>query len=325
MGTPQSESRTRACSQHGAREETKDRCGSHAAACTREAGESAWPAALAGRSPAMLRARERVAALSPLMAPVLLLGERGSGRGRVAARLHGGGPLRDQPYLSVRCSEASPEALPDAGVIHLQEIEQLVPTQQARWREALERLYRPGREARVRILTSCELRLSSLGSAGAPFDPELARRLGRFEVRLPPLRERLDDLPELARALLHDVSERLGRHAVLLDETALDALAEHTWPGNLAELEGVLEELVAYSAEGRLSRHSVEAVLAERAAPLVAITAERRRAERAELLALYREHGSFTGVARALGITRNAAKYRFAKHGLLPAPRRRGP
>ncbi|MBW2275015.1 MAG: sigma 54-interacting transcriptional regulator [Deltaproteobacteria bacterium] len=277
-------------------------------------------ATLTGRSPEIVRARERVAALAPLMAPVLLLGERGSGRHWVAAHLHRSGPLRDAPFLTLHCDRAAPTALPEAGVVHLEGVELLLPPQQALWRRALERRSRSGEAARIRLLTSSELRLTSLRAAGVPFDAELAQRLGRFEVRLPPLRERLGDLPALTRILLRGVSEHLGRHDVRLDEEALDALAAHTWPGNLAELEQVLEELVAYSAEGRITRASVAALLAERAAPLVAIAAERGRAERAELLALYREHGSFAGVARALGVTRNAAKYRFAKHGLLPAP-----
>jgi DNA-binding NtrC family response regulator len=279
---------------------------------------SEGPGALAGHSPAILRARERVAALAPLMAPVLLLGERGSGRRCVAAQLHRDGPLRNEPFVTLRCSQIRPGALPATGIIHLEEIEQIAAPQQARLRELLEPLWQPGADTRIRILTSSGLRLTSLRSAGASFDAHLTRRLGRFEVRLPPRRERLEDIPALTRVLLGGISERLGRRAECLDEEALDALAAHTWPGNLVEFEQVLEELIAYSAEGRPTRRSVDALLAERASPLATIAAEHLRAERAELLALYREHGSFAGVARALGLSRNAARYRFAKHGLLP-------
>jgi len=101
----------------------------------------------------------------------------------------------------------------------------------------------------------------------------------------------------------------------------MERLKQHPWRGNLAELEEVLERLVVFARSGTICESQVQRALEELEPPLERIAKQRARSEREHLLALYRKHGTFSGVARELGVTRNAAKYRFRKHDLLPASR----
>jgi transcriptional regulator of acetoin/glycerol metabolism len=108
-----------------------------------------------------------------------------------------------------------------------------------------------------------------------------------------------------------------------MDVAAIHRLQEHVWAEELFELEGVLESLVAFSPEGSIRLRDVEAVLSDLATPLERIAERRRSEERRHLLELFEKHGSYSGVARELGVTRNAAKYRLAKHSLLSTPPRK--
>jgi len=162
----------------------------------------------------------------------------------------------------------------------------------------------------------------ALGEEGS-FDPVLAEWLGRFAVRLPTLAERGEDLPDLIEAVLVRVSRRLGRPAGELESRAVDRLRRHSWPDNFKELETALETLMAFSGPGPTREEDVEAVLSRLRTPLEHIAERRRQRERERLIALYQKHGTYTGVARELGISRNAAKYRFAKHDLIARPRGR--
>ncbi|UCE87559.1 MAG: sigma-54-dependent Fis family transcriptional regulator, partial [Deltaproteobacteria bacterium] len=277
------------------------------------------PVELAGESAVMADVRERVEALAALHTPLLIRGEPGTGRRALAEYAHRLGPLAARPFAAVDASaEPGPSPHPQTGVVYLADVDRLPATGQAYWKSLLQKADGNGEALPLRVIASSRDDLRALGEQGA-FDAELGRRLATFTVPLPPLRDRLEDLPSLVAALIDRIARRLGRHGARLGPGALERLAAHAWPGNLAELREVIETLVGYSGDGEISAERVAAELLERA-PLTKISLERERAEREQLLALYREHGTFSGVARALGITRNAAKYRFARHHLLPMP-----
>jgi DNA-binding NtrC family response regulator len=192
--------------------------------------------------------------------------------------------------------------------------------EQKTWWNRLRGLDGLGSSAPVRVIASCSQDLTLLAEDGR-FDQEFGRWLARFTVVLPPLRERLADLDSLIEALLRRLGERMGRRIERIQDAAMARLKAHPWHGNTSELEHCLELLVAYIREGEIREDHVDAVLADFKQPLARIEDQRAREERELLLSLYKKHGTFSGVARELGITRNAAKYRFAKHDLLPSRR----
>jgi DNA-binding NtrC family response regulator len=239
----------------------------------------------------------------------------------VALHVHRLSPHADQPFLRIRCGSDAPLAsLPRSGTVYLAHVDCLSVPEQKAWWNRLRGLDGQGSSAPVRVIASCSQDLTLLAEDGR-FVLEFGRWLARFTVVLPPLRERLADLDSLIEALLRRVGERMGRRIEHIQDAAMARLKAHPWHGNTSELEHCLELLVAYIRHGEIREGHVDAVLADFKQPLARIEEQRAREERELLLSLYKKHGTFSGVARELGITRNAAKYRFAKHDLLPSRR----
>lgn len=276
------------------------------------------PEILRGRSSAIVEARNRLEALAQLSTPVLICGAPGTGRDAAARHIHRRGRHSAGSFTKVECANGRARlALRAEGIIFLDGADRMEKAEQGLWAARLRELDAMGEASPARVVASTVLHPVVLASDAA-CDSALWDRLTRFRVRLPSLRERGQDFEVLATAILDRVAHRLGRPGIDLAPDALVRLKRHTWCENLRELERVLESLVAASQGNRIGAEGVEAVLADLATPLSIISSERAREERETLLALYRKHGTYSGVARELGITRNAAKYRFAKHGLLP-------
>jgi DNA-binding NtrC family response regulator len=280
------------------------------------------PPALVGSSAAITDARRRVRAVSATDAPVLIRGPRHAGHDQVAAYIHQISHSSGHSLVVLRCESSPLPASLELGTIHLEGIEHLSSRAQELWLRALVHLEARPAAARPRLIASTWADLQLLSDENR-FDRTLAERLGRFAILLPALRDRRQDVPELIAAYLPLVGARLGKPAPRMATTAIRRLLEHTWEENLLELERVLESLVAFSPGGSISLHDAEAVLADLGSPLKRIAERRRSEERRLLLQLYEKHGSYSGVARELGITRNAAKYRLLKHSLLNGLRRR--
>lgn len=274
------------------------------------------PPALAGSSAAIADARRRVLAVSSSEAPVLIRGPWHAGHHQVAAYIHQLSHGSRGRLVVVRCEAESPPASFEPGTIHLEGIELLSASAQQFWLRTLGQLEAGAAPGRTRLVASTCADLQLLADEGR-FERRLAERLQRFAIALPSLRDRREDLPELIAAYLPRIGARLGRADCQMASAAIRRLGEHTWEENLFELERVLESLVAFSPRGSISLRDVEAVLSEVGNPLERIAERRRNEERRLLLQLYERHGSYSGVARELGITRNAAKYRLAKHSLL--------
>ncbi|MEL6346331.1 MAG: sigma 54-interacting transcriptional regulator [Myxococcota bacterium] len=206
--------------------------------------------------------------------PVLILGETGTGKERLARAVHAWSRRSDGPFVALNCA-AIPAGLVESelfghkkgsftgagtarqgrfvvangGTLLLDEIGELPLAVQAKLLRVLQEgtLTPVGadREVRVdvRILAATHVDLHRAVEAGA-FREDLYYRLEVFPLRMPPLRERLDDLPALCRALLAEQTQRTGRSGLILSAAALRVLAEQRWPGNIRQLSNALERAV---------------------------------------------------------------------------------
>jgi len=276
---------------------------------------------IAGRSIAMRRVRERIRALAGLRVPVLVRGEPGSGRDQVARAIHLCGGSGDAPFLALRAGSASPAPrIAAGGSFFLDEISRYSPAEQAHWFERVRAgdVEAPGAP---RVLASACEDLAERAREGA-FHPGLAEKLQRFEILLPPLRDRLEDIAVLAPRLAARIGAEMGRPAVQLDRGALALLRAQQWPGNVRELASVLERLVAFSPRGTISRERAREVLEESRDSVDSLRSHREHQQREELVALLAAcQGNLAEVARRQGLSRGAVIYRAQKHGLLPKPR----
>jgi DNA-binding NtrC family response regulator len=226
---------------------------------------------LVGGSERMVALRRQIERLADLPTTVLLLGETGTGKGVVARALHASGARRARPFVHVDCA-GLPEALFESellghergaftgavaarigraeaaadGTLFLDEIGELPPRLQAKLLRLLqERCFeRVGggavRPFRARVVAATNVDPDAAVARGA-FRRDLLFRLDVARLELPPLRERREDLPVLARALLARTAARLGLPPRPCDPDLLARLASHAWPGNVRELENALE------------------------------------------------------------------------------------
>ncbi len=276
------------------------------------ARERWWRSELAGGGSAIARVRRQAAGLAALQSPVLVTGEVGCGRTRVARALHAQGRAPNAAFLVLDPLRwPSPLSMPAAGTVCVRHVEDLTREQQS-WC--------------VRLLLSAApvARLVACGSPAAllrfelrGFDAELVRQLQRFELTLPALRERREDIPELASQLLAGAARELSGPERPFGPAALRRLHEHPWFGNVAELKRVAERLVAYSASGPIQREEVAEVLGDLRPSVRVMREQHRYSEREDLIrALTEAGGNITRTAERLGRSR-AAVYRLVeKHGV---------
>ena len=227
-----------------------------------------------GRAPEMDKLYRIIAKAAHSVHPVLILGESGTGKEMVARAIHYSGPFRDKPFIPVDCGSLVPTliesellgyvkgaftgavqskegllAIAEGGTVFLDEIGELPVDLQAKMLRAIqEKEIRPvGSTKRVsinvRILAATNRDLEHAVAQGA-FRRDLYFRLNVLSVRIPPLRERRQDIPLLATAFLERVSQSSSRPVELSDD-AMKALLDYDWPGNVRELENCLERCCA--------------------------------------------------------------------------------
>jgi DNA-binding NtrC family response regulator len=238
---------------------------------------------IVGRHPKMQEALELARLVADTEATVLIRGESGTGKELIARFLHDESRRRDRPFIKVSCA-ALPESLLEAelfghergafttaynrrigrfekahmGTIFLDEIGDLLPSTQIRLLNVLQdrQFERLGSSepiaVDVRVLAATNRPLEKLMQTGQ-FRDDLYYRLKVVEILLPPLRERMDDIPLLAEHFLHVAAKRFGRSVPRLSPEILDRLAAHDWPGNVRELENALER-AAITAAGDFLR-----------------------------------------------------------------------
>ena len=285
------------------------------------------PLALAalGRSNALAETKKRLSQLTQSSAPLLLRGERGM-RPELFARLLAapGAPFICAP-------EGNGEGLSDllaraaGGILFVPDLSRLDRAAQRNLDFVLAR----AEKHRTRVVSFSPVDARTLGEKHE-FDAELAGRLGELTLRLPPLREFAEDVPDLASLMLALLVEARACPPRRLAIAALNALRHHAWHGNLAELESVIKDLALTALDEEIRLEDVERVLAGRqpqsALPEVAFDRPYREAREAferiyfeHLLA--REHGSMSRVAERSGLERTHL-YRKLKALGLPVGRR---
>ncbi len=269
-----------------------------------------------GESPAIQRVRERIAGLATLAEPVSICGEPGTGRDRVARALHDFGVTRAGEFVHVASSGRSASGrLPASATIYLDNLDRFSRDAQRYW---LERLSAGGRieSPQLRVVASLSRPLRMALDEGR-VDPELAKWFLRFEISLPPLRERPEDIPVLARVLVEQLGQSLGRSDARLAPEVVQRLRREHWPGNVRELSAILEKLIAFSPTREIRLGELVGVLAEVRESVASIRERQGMIERETLIeALRSTGGNVTRTAELLGRSRPAV-YRLAeKHGL---------
>jgi two-component system response regulator PilR (NtrC family) len=229
-----------------------------------------------------MRLRALIARLSQSMAPVAIIGESGSGKELVARAIHAGSARSAMPFVAVNCG-AIPESLMEAeffgyrrgaftgadrdrdgffqaaagGTLLLDEVAELPLAMQVKLLRAIQerRIHKVGSTSEelvdVRILSATHQDLPRMVEAGR-FRQDLFYRLNVIELRVPSLRERGEDVPLIARALLRRITDRAGVPDAWLTPAAEAVLRQWAFPGNVRELENVLERAVVLTGGGEI-------------------------------------------------------------------------
>jgi DNA-binding NtrC family response regulator len=211
--------------------------------------------------------------------------------------------------------------LAEGGTLFLDEVANVPMPQQAKLLRVLQtgEFERVGssrtRTADVRLISATNVDLRA-EVAGGRFREDLLFRIETVEIRLPPLRERREDIPVLAAHFLERHARRYRKRIEAFDSEALEALLDHPWPGNVRELEHAVERAVLLAREPRLHPGDLGLRAPDSGAPalerLTLDEMERMLIERA----LKRHDGNVSEAARALGLSRSALYRRLERHGL---------
>jgi two-component system, NtrC family, response regulator PilR len=328
---------------------------------------------LIGHAASMERLREMIMRVSRSQAPVHISGESGTGKELVARMIHGSGPRADGPFVPVNCGAIPSELMEseffghkrgsftgavtdkvglipsaEGGTLFLDEVADLPLHMQVKLLRVIqEKTVRPIGEQReapidVRILSATHKNLADL-VAQSKFREDLYYRINVIELRVPALREHAEDIPDLADAIVRRLSRRLGMDAPAITPAALELLQGFAFPGNVRELENVLERALALCDGGKIDATdlqlravpraenapvpSPESLAQMRAAGAESVPADAASraglgeqledVERAAIMkALEAARFNKTAAAKALGMTFRALRYRIKKLGI---------
>jgi DNA-binding NtrC family response regulator len=252
---------------------------------------------LVGSSRPMAEVFSLLRQVAPTRATVLISGESGTGKELAARSIHRLSPRANGPFVAINCA-ALPEPLIESelfghekgaftgalerrrgcfelaggGTLFLDEIGEMPPATQSRLLRVIEdqRVRRLGGQREVEVdvrLVAATNRDLAAGVAEGRFREDLFFRLNVFNVVLPPLRERLADLPALCAALVADLNLKHGCRVAGLEDAALESLRAHSWPGNVRELRNVLERAVIVAGEGIVGPGHLSGLSARRPPP----------------------------------------------------------
>lgn len=311
---------------------------------------------LLGRSRAMEQLREMIERVSRSQAPVHIYGESGTGKELVAHLIHNAGARRDGPFVPVNCGAIPSElmeselfghkkgsftgALADkqgliqsaeGGTLFLDEIADLPLHMQVKLLRVIqEKTVRPVGESRelpvdVRILSATHRNLAALVAEGK-FREDLFYRVNVIEIRVPALRERLEDIPELVEAMLRKLAKQTGMRDLRVSEAALSTLSQYHFPGNVRELENILERAATLCSQGIIEIADLQlrpkVATTERPIPSTVPRGENlgdalEDIERDAIVrALEQTRYNKTKAAQLLGMTFRSLRYRIKKLGI---------
>lgn len=324
------------------------------------------PEVVLGSSPPMLRVWRRVKRIARTIAPVIFLGESGTGKEVLARALHSWSPRVDKPFVTINCGSV-PEGLWESelfghrrgaftgamadqvglieaaqgGTFFLDEVGEIPLPSQAKLLRFLESSeYRRLGDTRtqradVRIVSATNRNLAEMVKEGR-FREDLYYRLNVMAVEVPPLRDRLADLPELASHLLDEAATQFGVHVQAISPIAMQKLLGYRWPGNIRELRNKLQQAVAAaqgpmlsadelavptpSPDGPKPAQSLADELADHDALLPFATARQSLVDRFERTYLRKllaqTGGNVTRAAAVAGIPRKALGRLIIRHDL---------
>jgi transcriptional regulator with PAS, ATPase and Fis domain len=274
-----------------------------------------------------------------------LQGESGTGKEVIARLIHSASPRRHEPFVAINCA-ALPDQLLESelfgfergaftgaqqakpgqvemaagGVLFLDEVSELTPAAQAKILRVLEEreFRRLGGirviRANVRVIAATNRDLHQAVAQGQ-FRLDLYYRLNVFEIRIPPLRERREDILSLAHSFLQEMARSTGRGRVELAPAAADSLRRHEWTGNVRELYNALERAIIVCEDAMIRPQDL--CLAPPIARMMADSTDLNAVERQAIERAMRQvNGNKSRAARQLGISRTQLYYRLRKHGL---------
>ncbi len=324
--------------------------------------ETASYEGIVGRCEPMLRIFEMIERVAPTNANVMIMGESGTGKELVAQALHSRSDRQEYPFVPINCA-AIPETLMESelfghmrgaftgavqlkkglfeqahrGTLFLDEVGELPHGMQSKLLRAIqERSFRRigGNEdisVDVRILCASKQNLEDAMKDGR-FRDDLFFRLNVIQILVPALRERREDIPSLARYFLKKFSGKMEKQITRIDGEAMRALLSYDFPGNVRELENILERAAIIGTKDVISLDSLPPNVTkmgtreEVVVPLsldivdgeaVSLDAEMDRLEKNMLLkALERTGGNKTEAAKLLNISFRSIRYRLEKHGI---------
>jgi len=318
-----------------------------------QAGAPARDLPLLGVSAPLVEVRGLIAKLARTQAPVYITGESGSGKELAARLIHGEGARRERLFVPVNCG-AIPETLMESeffgykkgaftgaeqdrdgffqaatgGTLFLDEVADLPLAMQVKLLRAIQekRVRKVGATQEdpvdVRVISATHQDLARLVEAGR-FRQDLFYRLNVIELKMPPLRDCRDDIPLIAASMLERIARQSGAPAGRLSAAALEELMHYDFPGNIRELENILERATALSGDTeigpddlRLKPASADEPGARPAEGALGVPLPEYldRIEREAILeALSRTHFNRTAAAKLLGITFRTLRYRMQR------------
>ena len=311
---------------------------------------------LLGQSRAMEGLRELIERVARSQAPVHIYGESGTGKELVAHLIHDAGARRDGPFVPVNCGAIPTELMEselfghkkgsftgaiadkpgliqsaEGGTLFLDEIADLPLHMQVKLLRVIqEKSVRPVGEAReipvdVRILSATHKNLAAQVAEGK-FREDLFYRINVIEIRVPALRERLEDIPELVDSMLRKLGRQIGNRSLRVTDAALQALGEYHFPGNVRELENALERAATLCVGGVIDAGDLqlrpkvgasEVAVAGSVAPGEKLGDALEDIERDAIVrALEQTRYNKTKAAQLLGMTFRSLRYRIKKLGI---------
>ncbi len=305
---------------------------------------------LLGASRSIQTLREMIARVARSQAPVHIYGESGTGKELVAKLIHESGPRRDGPFVPVNCGAIPAELMEselfghkrgsftgavadkqglipsaEGGTLFLDEIADLPLHMQVKLLRVIqEKAVRPVGESRevpvdVRVLSATHKNLAQAVAEGR-FREDLFYRVNVIELRVPSLRERPEDVLELAEAILRRLGRRMKIEPPQLTDAARQALETYAFPGNVRELENILERALTLSTSGEIGAEDIQlrpngaAATTTGTAPLGDHLEDIER--EAILAALEQTRYNKTAAAKLLGMSFRALRYRIKKLGI---------
>ncbi len=298
-----------------------------------------------GRSPAMVALQDQIRRVAATEASVLILGENGTGKELVARELHRLSARSQGPFVSADLSTLSSGifeselfghvkgAFTDArtdrtglfqtangGTLFLDEIGNLSQAHQAKLLTVLQnRTITPVGSNRpiaidVRLISATNAPIMDQVTDGT-FRQDLLYRINTITLTVPPLRERREDIVNLASYFLHQYSAKYGHPDLALTPEAAQALMDHTWPGNVRELQHTMEKIVILSSHDTIGVEDLNLSTSSR--PISVSTRTLDEVEKEALtMALNAHGGNILQAAKALGITRQTLYNKMKRYGL---------